>query len=61
MDKFSFLARSEGFCPGAAAPIASLSLVAAPKKQSTGLFFYGLFESLRKYTRIKKTEPLLAK
>ena len=36
-----------GICLGTAVPIASLTLVAAPKKQSTGLFFYGLFESLQ--------------
>ena len=41
------LARPKGFCPGTAVPIASLTLVAAAKKQSTGLFFYAWFESLR--------------
>ena len=42
-----FLARPKGFCLGTAVPIASLTLVAAAKKQSTGLFFYAWFESLR--------------
>ena len=33
------LARPKGFCLGTAVPIASLTLVAAAKKQSAGLFF----------------------
>ena len=48
------LARSKGFCPGAAAPIASLRSLPRLKNSPPDCFFYGLFESLRKYTRIKK-------
>ena len=52
----SLLARSKGFCPGTPVPIVSLALVAAPKKQYTVLFFYGLFESLFNISKTKK-EP----
>ena len=51
------LARPKGFCPGTAVPIASLTLVAAAKKQSTGLFFYAWFESLR--FLVKRIRPHL--
>ena len=34
------LARQEGLCPGAAAPIASRCSLPRRQKQSTGLFFF---------------------
>ena len=50
------VAERRGFCLGTAVPIASLMLVAAAKKQSSGLFFYDLFESPKKITYKNKEQ-----